>query len=312
MYSVYNLDDYLDIKKPVRDPLQPQNPTYRVLISGPSGSGKTNALCNGLMTGFFPFERIYVFSKSIEQDKYKLLKKYTDNITKNYKKLLLDKLGSDNFKALPEKELRIITQVGYYSDDLHKLEDIFNCVLDKEGFFTPQLIKPKGRLTKKQVEEYETLLKSDRRIKVDKHDMEVCIDENKHNLIVVDDMLSEKNQNIIEKIFIRGRHKNISAMYLTQSSRDVHTIIRKQCDIFIYFRTNSIYELQSISINEGFDYSFEIFKKIFKEATVDNNFLYIDKTQRELALKYRRNFDELIIVEEEENSIKEKSIKKKT
>src|SRR3990167_4415908 len=43
------------------------------------------------------------------------------------------------------------------------------------------------------------------------------LDADEQNLICFDDFLTEKNQDIFTNFFIRGKHKNCSVTYLTQS-----------------------------------------------------------------------------------------------
>lgn len=73
---VRNLDEITSSNKPKEKrhgPLLPNN--LRCIIAGPSGCGKTNLLIslieseNGLK-----FENLYIYSKTLEQDKYKYLK----------------------------------------------------------------------------------------------------------------------------------------------------------------------------------------------------------------------------------------------
>ena len=49
-------------------------------------------------------------------------------------------------------------------------------------------------------------------------DIDIMFDRNKNNLIVLDDMMDEASQdNRISKLFSRGRHDNLSIIYLTQN-----------------------------------------------------------------------------------------------
>lgn len=46
---------------------------FRMLITGPSGCGKTNTLVNMLVEPLVYYDKIYLYSKNLEQDKYQYL-----------------------------------------------------------------------------------------------------------------------------------------------------------------------------------------------------------------------------------------------
>ena len=47
--------------------------SFRMLICGPSGSGKTNALVHMLLKPLIYYDKIYLYAKNIDQEKYQLL-----------------------------------------------------------------------------------------------------------------------------------------------------------------------------------------------------------------------------------------------
>ncbi|MCV6599745.1 MAG: hypothetical protein OIF36_04645, partial [Alphaproteobacteria bacterium] len=51
------------------------NDTFRMLICGNSGSGKTNLLFHMLIEPLFYYDKIYLFAKNLEQEKYQNLMK---------------------------------------------------------------------------------------------------------------------------------------------------------------------------------------------------------------------------------------------
>src|SRR5688572_12993862 len=61
------------------------------------------------------------------------------------------------------------------------------------------------------------------------------LDPNQQNLIVFDDYVTTKNQKAIEDLFIRGRKKNASIVYLTQSYYKTPKNIRLQCNYLALF-----------------------------------------------------------------------------
>ena len=62
------------------------------------------------------------------------------------------------------------------------------------------------------------------------------LDQNKANLVVFDDCITDANQQKIIDFFIRGRKKNATVIYLTQSYYATPITIRRSCDIFVFTR----------------------------------------------------------------------------
>ena len=70
-----NYDNLIDIKKNNFKQLYNYMPSksFRMLICGPSGSGKTNALIHMLLKLLIYYDKIYLYTKNIDQEKYQLL-----------------------------------------------------------------------------------------------------------------------------------------------------------------------------------------------------------------------------------------------
>src|SRR5215813_1095900 len=116
------------------------------------------------------------------------------------------------------------------------------------------------------------------------------------NLIVFDDFVTEKEsrQNIVD-LFIRGRKKNASVIYLTQSYFSVPKDIRLQCNYFTFFDFPSKREFRLIRDEHANDLTNEKFSNIFLRAIEKPyNFFFIDKKTNEKRLKYRINLEPLL------------------
>ena len=61
-------------------PYMPKD-TFRMLICGDSGSGKTNLLCHWLQAPLLYYDQIHLYTKNLDQDKYKSLMKNMDEIS---------------------------------------------------------------------------------------------------------------------------------------------------------------------------------------------------------------------------------------
>jgi hypothetical protein len=116
------------------------------------------------------------------------------------------------------------------------------------------------------------------------------------NIIVFDDMVSETNQKPIVDAFIHGRHSGASVIYLTQSYFAVPKTIRINCSHFAFFECPTENEFNQIARDQCTDLDKKDFKHLFSSATEEPyNFFFIDKYAKQKPLKYRRNFDELLI-----------------
>ena len=114
------------------------------------------------------------------------------------------------------------------------------------------------------------------------------------NLICFDDFLTEKNQDVFTKFIIRGRHKNCSVIYLTQSYFSTPKDIRLNCNFFVLFDVRSKRELLEIQKDHATNISKENFCKLYAEAVSElHSFFVMDKQSSVIPLMYRKRFDEL-------------------
>ena len=54
---------------------------FRMLICGPSGCGKTNLLLNILLKPLIQYDKIYLYSKSLEQEKFQYLRERLEEVS---------------------------------------------------------------------------------------------------------------------------------------------------------------------------------------------------------------------------------------
>ena len=106
--------------------LLPKHPA-RILICGSSGSGKSNLLINMLQKQLV-YDRIYVFSRHINQPKYKFLKEYIEDIEKCMEK----KMKVKNYKIIKgwSDKLEEMPSIEDYDEDYRNLIviDDFNII----------------------------------------------------------------------------------------------------------------------------------------------------------------------------------------
>jgi GTPase SAR1 family protein len=162
---------------------------FRCLIVGTSGCGKTALLYNLITKEWgIPFHSLYNFSKSIEQDAYKELKKA--------------------YEKLSDKE---DAEIAYFYDNTEDLISVDEC-------------EP-------------------------------------NSLIVFYDCVNIRQQHFIKDYFVRGRHKNISCIYLTQSYTKIdRQLIRKNINFLCVFRQSPKYTKDIYDEYVGSHFTLDEFK----------------------------------------------------
>lgn len=107
--------------------------------------------------------------------------------------------------------------------------------------------------------------------------------DDNQKLVIFDDFVCEKNQKPLIDYFIRGRHKNCSVIYLSQSYYKTPKDVRLNCSHFCLYEFPSVNEKSLICRKNN------ISKELYKKATEDPYcFLYIDKPRKFTT----RNFNE--------------------
>lgn len=105
-------------------------------------------------------------------------------------------------------------------------------------------------------------------------------------LVIFDDYICEKNQAPLIDYFIRGRHKNCSVIYLSQSYYKTPKDIRLNCSHFCIYDFPSNNERSMICRENN------VSKEQYDRATSDPySFIYIDKPRKFIT----KNFNEIII-----------------
>ena len=93
-------------------------------------------------------------------------------------------------------------------------------------------------------------------------------------------MINNKKLNpIVTELFIRGRKRNISIVFITQSYFKVPKDVRLNSTHFFIMKILNKRELQQIALNHSSDIDFKDFMKIYKECTKEPySFLVNDTT----------------------------------
>jgi hypothetical protein len=181
------------------------------------------------------------------------------------------------FKALLEGQFKF-TKLYIFAKDIY------------EGKYE-YLIKHFAQIAEEMGKQPEELLvvgcEVDHIVKV--NDLDPTID----NLMIFDDFITEKKamETTIKEHFIRGRKKNCSYIFISQSYFSIPRDIRINCDYYMLFRPGQKRDGSMIGsdMSEFMDYS--KFMKLFKHATEKKyNFLLVDKKTEIPQLKLRHGW----------------------
>ena len=111
--------------------------------------------------------------------------------------------------------------------------------------------------------------------------VENLMDNTAQKIVIFDDYVCDKNQKPLIDYFIRGRHKNCSVIYLSQSFYGTPKDIRLNCSHFCVYEFPSSNERNLISRELGIDK-----EQYIKATKKPYSFLYIDKPKKLVS----RNF----------------------
>ena len=119
------------------------------------------------------------------------------------------------------------------------------------------------------------------------------LDKEEQTLIVMDDLVLEKNQHQLEQYFIRARKLNCSLIYITQSYYAVPKMIRQNLTYLVIKRLNTLSDLFRIMREYSLGVDKAELKKIYDASTdIKQNFLLVDLEEAPED-RFRKNFNEV-------------------
>jgi hypothetical protein len=115
-------------------------------------------------------------------------------------------------------------------------------------------------------------------------------------LVIFDDLVMDKKQDVIEQYFIRGRKigKGISCMYLSQSYFKTPKTIRINCNYILLKKLSSKRDLKMILSEWGLGRDLHELEQAYTYATRDPLYFLLIDTEGPEEKKFRRGFIELI------------------
>jgi len=118
-----------------------------------------------------------------------------------------------------------------------------------------------------------------------------AFNKKEQSLIVMDDLVLEKNQKTLEQYFIRARKLNCSLVYISQSYYGVPKMIRQNLNYLIIKRLNTIQDLFRIMREYSLGIDKATLQDIYEDAVNENkqDFLLVD-IDAEPQERFRKNW----------------------
>ena len=129
--------------------------------------------------------------------------------------------------------------------------------------------------------------------------------KDKQQLLVFDDMVNEKNQEIVNEFFIRARKvgMGISCIYISQSYFKIPRTTRLQFSYLLLLKLSSIRDLNMVMADYNLGLSKDEIKYIYRDATkVAGDFLKIDINTADNNKRFSHNWTDFYKVEKESDS----------
>lgn len=235
---------YNDSKKKVHHKSLPYS--FRMLIVGMSGCGKTTLLMRLLLQeNLLNYDNLYIFSKSLHQPEYQcLIHGFKNKLPKSVILAMLN-TGTEIEKY---SELSIEEIAKYYAK-MYTCDSQINAEFFNSAGDVPDPTE---------------------------------LDNKKRNLMVFDDIMTEKSQKTPENYYTRGRTCNCDSIYLSQNyiKLPLHTI-RSNSNLMVFFKLSPQDRDQLFLKFASLDMIKPEFNALCEQAWKnDYGYLVIDTTQK--------------------------------
>ena len=115
-------------------------------------------------------------------------------------------------------------------------------------------------------------------------------------LVIFDDMIADIINNnklnpIVTELFIRGRKRNISIIFITQSYFKVPKDVRLNSTHFFIIKIPNKRQFQQIALNHSSDIDFKDFMNIYNKSTKEPYYFLVNDTTlpSDNPLRFRKN-----------------------
>ena len=119
-------------------------------------------------------------------------------------------------------------------------------------------------------------------------------DKEKNHILIIDDLVTDKEQDNISNYFIMGRKKNVSVLYLSQKFYLIPKIIRDNSTLLVLLKIDNEKDKKKILNEFSHDLPIKTFLNAFNYATEDKLDAFIIDKESNDEWKYRRNLNEAL------------------
>ena len=228
--------------------------SIRALLIGSSNSGKTTLLFRMLLQpGFLDYDSLYIFSKSLHQTEYKIL-----------------------IKGF---------MIGLDKEDIQQVFEIMNKLGSEADLDTVIQYLASEKIGKSSI----TISAFNSNSTIPDPTQ---LDSSKKNLIIFDDVISEK-QDKISDFYTRGRHNNTQCFYISQAFMKIpKSTVRENANLIILFKLTDKDVKNVFDTYVSSDMTYKEFKlfcsKVWSESF---NFVVIDRFNDDPNWRYRKGFE---------------------
>lgn len=120
------------------------------------------------------------------------------------------------------------------------------------------------------------------------------MDKKKSHLVIVDDLVLDKNQTTISEYYIRARKLNCSVIYLSQKFFAIPQIIRGNCNYFMLLKLTGKREIKLILSEFSLGVNEEQLMDLYTQATSEKFQPLLIDLDAPLDKKFRRGFLEFL------------------
>lgn len=120
------------------------------------------------------------------------------------------------------------------------------------------------------------------------------MEKKENHLVIIDDLLLEKDLTPIVTYYIRCRKLNCSIAFLSQSYFDIPSLIRKNCSYMVFLKIGGVREVKDILRNFGLGVSKDQLMNMYDYATDEKFGCLILDLEAKKEEKFRKNFLEIL------------------
>ncbi len=121
-------------------------------------------------------------------------------------------------------------------------------------------------------------------------------DKELNHLVVLDDLVTAKDQSVIENYYIRARKLNVSVIYISQSYFRVPKIIRQNLNYLMLLKLSGERELKIILSEGGLGIDRDQLLALYEYATSEKFSVLLIDYEAPVDKKYRKNFLEYLAI----------------